>query len=200
MKLGELLRDLISDNCWTEKMVLTLLLIYFTFLNIKKEHDKSMKHDYKLIFILCSSVITEVWWLKYLLYFSSLLTMKVWYDDWGDSKNSVMHNAILEKNVQNLHDYVCGLDSNDLNTVWVIIISSYTTAQSHSLKTYMIKLSEKGKKKQVAVRMRDQGPAAKSEEGGEFSQKEVNKSIEYSTILRGLFKRLILNKCHKVKN
>ena len=61
IKLGELLRDLVSDDYETKKMVLTLLLIYFIFLNIEKEHDESMKHDYKLTFILCSSVITEVW-------------------------------------------------------------------------------------------------------------------------------------------
>ena len=61
IKLDELLRDLISDDCETGKTVLTLLLIYFTFLNIKKKHDESIKYDYKLIFILCSSVITEVW-------------------------------------------------------------------------------------------------------------------------------------------
>ena len=60
MKLDELLRDLISDDCGTEKMVLALLLIYFAFLNIEKEHDESMKYDYKLIFILCPLVITEV--------------------------------------------------------------------------------------------------------------------------------------------
>ena len=200
IKLGELLRDLISDDYETEKTVLTLLLIYFTFLNIEKKHDESMKHDYKLTFILCLLVITEVWWSEYLLYFSSLLTMKVWYDSQDDSKNSVMHNAILEKNVQDLHDYVHELDSNDLNTTWVIIISFYMTAQSHSLKIYMMKLSEKGKKKQAAVRTRDQGPATESEEGGESDQKEVNESIKYSMILRGLFKRLILNKCYKVKN
>ena len=200
MKLGELLRDLISDDCETEKTVLTLLLIYFIFLNIEKKHDESIKHDYKPTFILCSSVITEMWWLKYLLYFSSLLTIKVWYDDWGDSKNPVMHNAILEKNVQDLHDYVCGLDSNNLNTTWVIIVLSYTTAQSHSLKTYMVESSEKEKKKQAVIRIRDQGSATESEEGGESDQKEVNESIKYSMILRGLFKRLILNKCYKVKN
>ena len=61
MKLGELLRDLVSDNCGTEKTVLTLLLIYFIFLNIEKEYNESIKHDYKLTFILCPSVITEVW-------------------------------------------------------------------------------------------------------------------------------------------
>ena len=60
MKLGELLRDLVSDNCGTEKTVLTLLLIYFIFLNIEKKHNESMKHNYKLTFILCLSVITEV--------------------------------------------------------------------------------------------------------------------------------------------
>ena len=155
MKLGELLRGLISDNCRTGKTVLTLLLIYFVFLNIEKEHDESIKYDYKLIFILCSSVITEVWWSEYLLYFSSLLTIKVWYSDWDDSKNSVMCNAILEKDVQDLHDYVHGLDSNNLNTAWVIIISFYMTVQSHSLKVYMMKSSEKGKKKQAVIRMRD---------------------------------------------
>ena len=128
MKLGELLRGLISDDCGTEKTVLTLLLIYFIFLNIEKKHDESIKHNYKLIFILCPSVITEVWWSEYLLYFSSLLTMKVWYDSQDDSKDPVMHNAILEKDVQDLHDYVCGLDSNNLNTAWVVIISFYTTA------------------------------------------------------------------------
>ena len=111
-----------------------------------------------------------------------------------------MHNAILEKNVQDLHNYIYGLDSNNLNTTWVIIISFYTTAQSCSLKAYMVKSSEKGKKKQAAVRTRDQGPATESEEGGESDQKEVNESIKYSMILRGLFKRLILNKCYKVKN
>ena len=111
-----------------------------------------------------------------------------------------MHNAILEKNVQNLHDYIHGLDSNDPNIAQVIIISFYMTAQSCSLKAYMVKSSEKGKKKQAAVRTRDQGPATESEEGGESDQKEVNKSIKYSTILRGLFERLILNKCHKAKN
>ena len=68
---------MISDDCGTEKIVLTPLLIYFAFLNIEKKHDESMKNDYKLIFILRPLVITEVWWLKYLLYFSSLLTMKV---------------------------------------------------------------------------------------------------------------------------
>ena len=67
----------------------------------------------------------------------------------------MMCNAILEKNVLNLHDYICGLDSNDLNITWVIIILFYTTAQSHSLKTYMMNMSEKEKKKQAAVRMRD---------------------------------------------
>ena len=136
-------------------MILTLLLIYFTFLNIEKKHDESMKYDYKLTFILCSLMITEVWWSEYLLYFSSLLIIKVWYDSWDDSKNPVMHNVILEKNVQNLHDYICGLDSNNLNTIWVIIISFYMTAQSYSLKAYMMKWSEKEKKKQAAVRMRD---------------------------------------------
>ena len=74
------------------------------------------------------------------------------------------------------------------------------TAQSCDLEIYMMKLSEKEKKKQAAVRMRDQGPVTESEEGGESSQKEVNESVKYSTILRELFKRLILNKCHKVKN
>ena len=200
MKLGELLRGLISNDCRTEKMVLTLLLIYFIFLNIEKEHNKSIKYDYKLTFILCSSVITEVWWSEYLLYFSSLLTMKVWYDSWGDLKDSVMRNVILEKNVQNLHDYICELDSNNLNTTQVIIISFYTTVQSCSLKIYMMKLSEKEKKKQAAVRMRDQSSVTESEEGGELSQKEINESVKYSMILRELFKRLILNKCHKVKN
>ena len=112
-----------------------------------------------------------------------------------------MHNTILDKNVQDLHDYICELDSNNLNTAQVIIISFYTTVQSRSLKTYMMKLSEKEKKKQLAViRTRDQSSATKSEEGGEFSQKEVNESIKYSKILGGLFKRLILNECHKVKN
>ena len=155
MKLGEHLRDLISDDCGTGKTVLTLLLIYFIFLNIEKKHDESMKHDYKLIFILCLLLITEVWWLKYLLYFSSLLTMKVWYDSWDDSKNPVMHNAILEKDVQNLHAYICKLDSNDLNTAWVIIVLFYMTVQSCDLKAYMVKSLEKGKKKQAAVRIRD---------------------------------------------
>ena len=61
IKLSELLRDLISDDCGTGKMILALLLIYFVFLNIEKKHDKSMKHDYKLTFILCSLVITEMW-------------------------------------------------------------------------------------------------------------------------------------------
>ena len=112
----------------------------------------------------------------------------------------MMRNAILEKNVQNLHDYVCGLDSNNLNITQVIIISFYMTAQSRGLEAYMVKSSEKGKKKQAAVRTRDQGPATESEEGGESDQKEVNKSVEYSMILRGLFERLILNECHKVKN
>ena len=200
MKLGELLRGLISDDCGTGKMVLALLLIYFTFLDIEKEHDESIKHDYKPTFILCPSVITEVWWLKYLLYFSSLLTMKVWYDGWGDSKDPVMHNAILGKDVHDLHDYVHGLDSNNLNTIWVIIISFYMTVQSHSLKTYMVELSEKEKKKQAAVRIRDQGPVTESEERRESSQKEVNESIKYSMILEGLFERLILNECHKAKN
>ena len=111
-----------------------------------------------------------------------------------------MCNAILEKYVQNLHDYIHGLDLNNLNTVWVIIISFYTTVQSHSLKTYMIELSEKRKKKQAVIRMRDQSSAAKSEEGGESDQKEVNESVKYSMILEGLFERLILNECHKVKN
>ena len=126
--------------------------------------------------------------------------MKVWYDNWDDSKDPVMHNAILEKNVQNLHDYICGLDSNNLNTTWVIIISFYMTAQSHDLEIYMMKSSEKGKKKQAVIRMRDQSLVTELEEGEEFSQKEVNESIKYSMILRELFKRLILNKCHKVKN
>ena len=81
IKLDELLRSLISDDCETEKTVLTLLLIYFIFLNIEKEHDESMKHNYKPTFILCPLVITEVWWSEYLLYFLSLLTMKMWYDD-----------------------------------------------------------------------------------------------------------------------
>ena len=74
-----------------------------------------------------------------------------------------MHNAILKKTVQNLHNYICELDSNNLNIIWVIIISFYTTAQSHSLKVYMIKLSEKEKKKQVVIRIRDQSSAAESE-------------------------------------
>ena len=64
----------------------------------------------------------------------------------------------------------------------------------------MVELSEKEKKKQAAVRMRDQGSAAESEEREEFNQKEVNESVEYSMILRGLFERLILNECHKTKN
>ena len=148
-------------------MVLTLLLIYFTFLNIEKKHDVSMEQNYKLTFILGPSVITEVWWSEYLLYFSSLLTIKVWYDSWDNSKNPVMHNAILKKNVQDLHVYVYELDSNNLNIIWVIIISFYTTAQSHSLKIYMMKLLKKEKKKQAVIRIRDQGPATESEEGGE---------------------------------
>ena len=48
--------------------------------------------------------------------------------------------------------------------------------------------------------MRDQGPAAESEKREEYDQKEVNESVKYSTILEGLFERLILNECHKVKN
>ena len=136
-------------------MVLTLLLIYFAFLNIKKKHDESMKHNYKSIFILCLSVITEVWWSEYLLYISSLLTMKMWYNDWDDSKDPVMRNAILEKDVQNLHDYICELDSNNPNIIWVIIVLFYMTAQLHDLEVYMVKSSKKGKKKQAVVRMRD---------------------------------------------
>ena len=89
MEAREPYEGLISDNCGFGKTIYALLIVYYAYFESKARHDPDIEIEYRATLISCPSTVVETWWLEYSKWFSSLLTLQLWFGTSADYKDTV---------------------------------------------------------------------------------------------------------------